>query len=1056
MRWALGSSLRFWRLVVALAILLMVFGVGQLRSAPVDAYPDFRPPSVEVQTEALGLSAVEVEQLITVPLEQDLLNGVPWLDHIHSASMPGLSVIDLTFEQGTNLYSARQLVQERMTQAHALPNVGSPPVMIQPLASASRVAMIGLSSRDVSMLTMSVLARWKIRPRLMGVPGVANVSVYGQRDRQLQVQVDPRRLRDRRVSLTQVIETTGNALWVSPLTFVEASTPGTGGFVESPSQRLPVQHISPISTPQQLAQVPVEGVRSGTLRLGDVANVIEDHQPLIGDAVAAGQARDSHTLFLVVDKFPGANALQVTKGIEAALAEMAPGLPGITIDPDVYRPASYLETALRNAGIVALLALALLLLAALLALVSWRAALVVAVVVPVSVTVAAYVLYLSGTTFTSITLLGLAAAVGLVIDDVVTDLDAVRQESADGTDGPRPAHEVMLAAFSAARRPLMFATLAVLLAILPFAFLGPLASSFSRPLVFTFALAVISSVLVAFTLTPALAVLLLRGRPAGRDGAFARAVKDVFDHRLAAWVGRPRRAWAVAGVLAVASLAVVPQIGAGPLLPALQDRSLLLRIQAVPGISLPEMDRITAAASGELRRIPGVTSVGAHVGRAISSDQLVGVNSAEVWITLGGAADYGRSRNAIETVMRGYPGLRASLVTYPSDRIAQTAPGADDDLVVRVYGADLTTLQRKAQDVRAMLTHVSGVTNPHVRPVPVQPAVDIRVKLPAAQRHGLRPGDVRREATTLTSGLIVGNLYEQAKIFDVVVWGAPGTRSDLTELGNLLIGTPSGRPVPLKDVATVRVAPEPVAVAHDDVLRDVEVVAKVSGDPGSVVSAVRSRLAAMPMPYEYHAEVFGHAAVRRADLARVLAYGAAALIGIFLLLQAAAASWRRAGLLLLSLPLSVVGGVITAPLAGGVWSIAALAGLFAVLALAIRSAVQLGDRVRAADEAGEVTGSAAVLAAARGRVVPLTQSVLLTVAVLVSAAVWGARAGLEFLHPLAVTMLGGLVSLLVVQVLVLPALLMTTADRHPSGRGPGPSSREPADDTSPVIAREAH
>jgi Cu/Ag efflux pump CusA len=315
---------------------------------------------------------------------------------------------------------------------------------------------------------------------------------------------------------------------------------------------------------------------------------------------------------------------------------------------------------------------------------------------------------------------------------------------------------------------------------------------------------------------------------------------------------------------------------------------------------------------------------------------------------------------------------------------------------------------------------------------------------------------VRREATTLTSGLIVGNLYEQAKIFDVVVWGTAGTRSDLTELGNLLIGTPSGRPVPLKDVATVRVAPEPVAVAHDDVLRDVEVAAKVSGDPSSVVASVRSRLAAIPMPYEYHAEVFGNATVRRADLTRVLVYGAAALIGIFLLLQAAAASWRRAGLLLLSLPLSVVGCVLAAPLAGGVWNLAALAGLFAVLALAIRSAVQLGDRVRAADEAGEETGPAAVLTAARERAVPLAQSVLLTASVLVPAAVWGGQAGLEFLHPLAVTMLGGLVSLLVVQLLVLPALLMTTVGQHPAGRGLRPSSREPAGDTSPVIATEAH
>src|SRR6266581_4155418 len=222
MRWTLSSSLRFGRLVMALAIGLMVFGIVQLRSAPVDVYPEFMPVSVEIQTEALGLSAAEVEQLITVPIEQDLLNGVPWLDRIHSSSMPGLSAIDLTFQPGTNLYAARQMVQERMTQAHALLNVGSPPIMIQPLASASRVAMLGLSSKTVSPVEMSVLARWKIRPRLMGVPGVANVSIYGQRDRQLQVQVDPQKLRGQGISLDQVIQSTANALWVSPLSFTEA------------------------------------------------------------------------------------------------------------------------------------------------------------------------------------------------------------------------------------------------------------------------------------------------------------------------------------------------------------------------------------------------------------------------------------------------------------------------------------------------------------------------------------------------------------------------------------------------------------------------------------------------------------------------------------------------------------------------------------------------------------------------------------------------------------------------------------------------------------------
>src|SRR4051812_12246906 len=301
MEWLFRSGLRMGRLVVAGAAAVLVLALVQLPSARVDVYPEFTAPSVQVQTEALGLSAQEVEQLVTVPLEQDLLNGVPFLKDIHSQSLPGLSQIDLTFENGSDLYTARQLVQERMTQAHALPNVGSPPLMIQPLASTSRVAMLSLSSRTVSLLDASILARWQIRPRLLGIPGVANVSIWGQRDRQLQVQVDPQRLNRKGVTLTNLLETAGNSLWVSPLTFVEASTPGTGGFIETPTQRLAIQHMLPITAAPQLAKVPVSGTK---LRLGDVATVVEDHQPLIGDALVNGR---NAGLVLVVEKFPDAN-----------------------------------------------------------------------------------------------------------------------------------------------------------------------------------------------------------------------------------------------------------------------------------------------------------------------------------------------------------------------------------------------------------------------------------------------------------------------------------------------------------------------------------------------------------------------------------------------------------------------------------------------------------------------------------------------------------------------------------------------------------------------------
>jgi len=497
----------------------------------------------------------------------------------------------------------------------------------------------------------------------------------------------------------------------------------------------------------------------------------------------------------------------------------------------------------------------------------------------------------------------------------------------------------------------------------------------------------------------------------------------------------------------VATAAVLPfQTGNGTLLPQLQDRNLLVRVSAAPGTSLPEMERVTAAVDRDLRAVPGVQSVGTHVGRAVGSDQLVDVNSAEMWVTLTSQADYGGSRAAISAVLKGYPGLQADLGTYPDAQIAQLTAAGKNDLIVRVYGADIPTLTAKARQIRALITGVRGVSQPTVRPMPMEPVADIKVNLAAAERYGLRPGDVRRDATTLTSGLIVGNLYEQSKIYDVVVWGQPQVRSNLTELGNLLIDTPSGRQVRLKDVASLTMRPEPTAIIHDDVLRSMDVTATVTGDPADVTAAVRAALATVAMPYEYHQEVLGNATIRQGDDLRGLAYGGVALAGVFLLLQAAVGRWRRAGLALVSLPLSAAGGALTALITGGAWNVASLTGLFAVLALAVRASMLLGRRVLAAE--GAVEGPAqdiakangetacardgageAIRVAAREHAVPLVQSALATAALVAPAALAGTQTGLEFLHPLAVTMLGGLVSLVIVQVLVLPAFLAFTAPR---------------------------
>src|SRR3954449_5866164 len=382
-RWIVASSLKFRLLVLPLVLGLIVLGVTQLRNAPVDALPEFSRPVVEVQTESLGLSAPEVEQLITVPMEQDLLNGVMGVDTIRSHSVPGLSDITLIFERGTDVFHARQLVQERLTQAHALPNVSKPPQMLQPLSSTSRAMIVGLSSDKLTPIQLSVLARWTVKPRLMGLTGVSNVAIWGFRDRELQVQTDPQRLKAHGVTLSQVLRTTGNAQLVSPLTFVEASTPGTGGFIDGPNQRLGIRHILPFGKPANLAEVPVEGT-GRSVRLGDVAKVTEDHQPLIGDAVVG----DKHGLLLVVQKLPGANTLAVTRKVEDALDELRPGLPGVQIDSRVFRQATFLESALHNVALMAALGAAFALLALAALFLRWRPVAVVAVTLPLSLVAA--------------------------------------------------------------------------------------------------------------------------------------------------------------------------------------------------------------------------------------------------------------------------------------------------------------------------------------------------------------------------------------------------------------------------------------------------------------------------------------------------------------------------------------------------------------------------------------------------------------------------------------------------------------------------------------------
>jgi CzcA family heavy metal efflux pump len=1015
--------MKFRVLVVGAAVLVLGLGITQLGKASVDALPEFAPPQVQVQAEALGLSAAEVEQLITVPLEQDLLNGIPWLDQIRSESVPGLSSIDLVFKRGTNILTARQFVSEHLAQAHALPQVGTPPVMVQPVSSLSRVMMVGLGAKDLSLIDLSILARWKIRPRLLGLPGVANVAIWGQRDRQLQVQIDPTRLRRYGVSLNQVIDTAGNALWVSPLTFVEASTPGTGGFIDTATQRYAVQHVLPITTAKDLASVSVEDTQGRTLRLGQVADVVEGHQPLIGDAVLD----NGPGLMLVIEKFPEANTRAVTREVEDALEQMKPGLSGIQIDTTVYRPATFLQTALHNLTWWALggLLLVVVLLAGFT--LSWRTALITLVSISCSLVAAAFVLYLLGTTFNLMVLAGLAIALAIVVDDAVVGVDAIRQRLREPRDPGKPGAvwAVIAEASVAVRGPLVYATLIVLLAALPALALGGLPGALASPMVWSYVLAVVVSVVVAVTVTPALSLLLLADEPAR---AHARGLGPLiargYDRVIARGISRRGRAYVA--VLVLAALAVLPQLTSRPTLPTLHDRDLLVRWQAAPGTSLAEMSRITAAATHELRGLPGVNGVGSHVGRAILSDQTVNVNAAEIWVSVAGSANYGSTVSAVDRVMHGYPGLRGDVQTYSQAQLKAAITGTDSDVVVRVYGNTLDGLRTTADQVRGVLSTIKGIVSPTVEAQPAEPTVQIKVDLAKAQKYGIKPGDVRRASATFFAGLPVGSLYEQQKIFDVVVWGSPTVRHTPSSVADLLLDLPGGRHVRLGDVATVQIGPYPTVIRHDNVSRSLDVTASVHGRSlAAVVHEVRSRVGAMAMPLEFHAEVHSDTLRQQGRFWRVGGAILAVAVAIFLLLQAAFASWGLATLIFLTLPLSVVGAVLAAGLVGGVRSLGALMGLLAVFGVAARNNVVLIRSFRRetppdAELVNRVT---------RERTVPTVLSALTVIAALVPLLVLGRIAGTEVLFPFAAVVMGGLVTTTVLTVLVVPALYLRFARR---------------------------
>lgn len=1031
---------RFWVLVAAVALLAL--GVRAARDTPLDVFPEFARPLVEVQTEAPGLSTPEVEALITVPIESALA-GVPDLETQRSKSVLGLSSVVLLFREGTDLHRARQLVQERLAlEASRLPTLARPPVILPSLSSMSRALKIGVTSPTLSRIELSDLVRWTLRPKLLAIPGVANVSVWGQRDRQLHVLADPDRLRAH-----------GLTLDVLQSAVTEATAVTAGGFLDTANQRLALRHAPVAEDPNALAEHPLP-TRGVPLRLRDIATVREGHAPPIGEAVIGNKTGPHAGLLLIVEKQPTANTLDVTRRVEAALVQLGPALRDVEIDPSIFRPAGFIEQSLRNLRTAIVLGCVLVVAVLLFFLRDLRAAFISLLAIPLSLTAAVVILWLRGGTLNTMFLAGLVIALGEVVDDAVIDVENIRRrlrkppDSAETADSSKPpsALAVVLAASLEVRSAVVYSTLIVCLVCLPVLLLDGLAGAFFRPLAQAYILSVLASLAVALTVTPALSLWLLPRAAAREHGPIYGAseptpmlrLRRAYLRLLPRIIARPRRA-----VLFLASSTLLAAIAVPFLseefLPSFKETNFLMHWIERPGTSVEASRRSTEKISAELLRIPGVQSFGSHIGRAEVGDEVVGPNFTEHWISIDPHADYQKTVRRVEEVVAAYPGVFSDVLTYLKERIKEVLSGTSSAIVVRLYGPDLDGLRTEARAIAATLATVPGVADLKVEPQISVPQIEVRLRPERAALYGLTAGQVRRAVRTFVAGLRVGEVYPHDRNVEVILWTPPESRTDLTALRRLLLDTPSGEQVELGALADLFIVPAPSEIKREAASRRLDVTCNVRDRALSAVARdIEQRVLSHSFPRGYYPEFLGEYAAQRRSRNQMALFSLLALAGIFGVLYLDFRSVRQSLLLFATLPFALIGGLCGALLSGGVLSLGSLVGFVSVLGIAARNGIMLLSHYRHLRvEEGVPPGPDLILRGAEERLVPILMTALCAGLALIPIVLRGNVPGYEIEYPMAVVILGGLISSTALNLLFVPALYSAFGD-SPQARGGQP------------------
>jgi len=1008
--------------VITLAVGFICYGLFVTTHAKLDVFPEFVQPQATVQTEAPGLAPEQVEALVTRPVE-NALNGAGGLDSIRSESIQGLSVVTAVFKEGTDIHFARQMLTERLAQLGGELPAGVAAPKMEPLTSSTMdLLKFGLTSETLPPMALRTFADWTVRPRLLSVPGVAAVKVFGGEVRQLQIQIQPDRLLAFGLSVQEVSAAASAATGVRG-----------AGFIETAAQRLVLQTEGQSLTADQLGEIVVTQRDGRSIRLKDVAKVVAAGEPKFGDALINGKPG---VLMTTASQY-GANTMEVTRAVESALTALAPvfAAENIHYTPALHRPATFIEIALRNMKTSLLLGAVLVAMVLILFLLDLRTALISFTAIPLSLLAAVVVLDRWGVTLNTMTLGGLAAVLGVVVDDAIITVENILRRLRENLTltPPRPLLGVVLAATLEVRNSVVHATFVVAMVFVPVLTMTGLQGKFFGPLGVAFILANLASLLVALTVTPALCFALLsRSRP-HEEPVYLRKLKAWHRQALETISHRPKTIIAIALAAFVAALATLPFFG-GEFLPDFREGHFVVGLTMAPGTSLPEMKRLGTQISVELLKIPQIASVEEQIGRAEGGEDTWGTHRGEMHVELKptGGEDQEKVQDAIRDTLAKFPGVQSEVLTFLGDRIGETISGETAQVVVNIFGDDLDVLDAKANEVAAALTKVPGAADVQVSAPPGAPRLRIQLRPDRLTQFGFRPLEVLEAVRTAYQGDIVAQTYEGEKVFEVTVILEPAARQSPENIGELLISNPAGARLPLKQLAEVSLATGRYAILHDGARRRQTVTCNPTGrDVASFVSAAQTEIAKLNFPAGVYAEFSGAAEEQKQAQTELLLHSLAATAGIILLL---AMVFRKASHLLLvlaNLPFALVGGVLAIFLVGyfgeghGSLSLGTLVGFVTLFGITMRNSIMMISHFEhLVNEEKRPWGTETALRGATERLVPILMTALVTALGLLPLALGSGEAGREIEGPMAVVILGGLVTSTFLNLLVLPTLAL--------------------------------